>query len=77
MKKLLPLGSIVTLKEENKKLMIMGHTQQNIQEQAFYDYIACLWPDGYIDQDHCYVFNHEDIDSLYFIGLQNIEEFKN
>ena len=27
------------------------------------------------DKDNCYVFNHEDIDCLYYIGLQDIEEF--
>lgn len=75
MKDLLPLGSVVTLKEGTKKLMIMGRAQQNIQTQVFYDYAACLWPEGYIDQDHCYVFNHGDIECLYFIGLQDVEEF--
>lgn len=40
-----------------------------------YDYAGCLWPEGYMDKDSCYVFDHEDIDCLYYIGLQDIEEF--
>lgn len=28
-----------------------------------------------MDKEHCYVFDHEDIDCLFYIGLQDIEEF--
>lgn len=28
-----------------------------------------------MDKEHCYVFNHEDIDFLYYLGMQDIEEF--
>ena len=38
-------------------------------------YTGCLWPEGYMDKEHCYVFDHEDIDCLFYIGLQDIEEF--
>ena len=31
MKDLLPIGSVVTLKEGTKKLMIMGRLQQNVK----------------------------------------------
>ena len=31
--------------------------------------------EGYMDKEHCYVFDHEDIDCLFYIGLQDIEEF--
>lgn len=40
-----------------------------------YDYAGCLWPEGYMDKEHSYVFNHEDIDILYYLGMQDIEEF--
>ena len=40
-----------------------------------HDYAGCQWPEGYMDKDHCYVFNHEDIDCLYYIGMQDVEEF--
>lgn len=75
MKELLPLGSVVTLKEGTKRLMIAGRVQQNIKSGMIYDYVGCLWPEGYIDKEHCYLFNHEDIDCLYYIGLQDVEEF--
>lgn len=75
MKDLLPIGSVVTLKEGTKKLMIMGRLQQNMKTKKLYDYAGCLWPEGYMDKEHCYVFGHEDIDCLFYIGLQDIEEF--
>lgn len=28
-----------------------------------------------MDKEHSYVFNHEDIDILYYLGMQDIEEF--
>lgn len=75
MKELLPIGSVVTLKEGKKKLMIIGRCQKNIETNKIYDYAGCLWPEGYLDKGHCYVFDHENIDCLYYIGLQDLEEF--
>lgn len=42
MKDLLPIGSVVTLKEGTKKLMIMGRLQQNMKTKKIYDYAGCL-----------------------------------
>lgn len=75
MKDLLPIGSVVTLKKGTKKLMIIGRFQQNVKTKKIYDYAGCLWPEGYMDKEHIYVFNHEDIDILYYLGMQDIEEF--
>ena len=36
MKDLLPIGSVVTLKEGTKKLMIMGRLQQNVKTKKLY-----------------------------------------
>ena len=41
MKDLLPIGSVVTLKEGTKKLMIMGRLQQNMKTKKLYDYAGC------------------------------------
>lgn len=75
MQELLPIGSVVVLKEGTKKLMIIGRLQANPKTKNLYDYAGCPWPEGYMDKDHCYVFNHEDIDLLYYLGMQDIEEF--
>ena len=55
--------------------MIIGRLQQNVKTKKLYDYAGCLWPEGYMDKDSCYVFDHEDIDILYYLGMQDIEEF--
>ncbi len=73
MKKYLPIGSVVTLKNETKKLMIIGRSQ--VCQDVQYDYSACLFPEGYLDKDSLYVFNNDDVDILYYVGMQNEEEF--
>ena len=75
MPELLPLGSVVTLKEGNKRIMIVGRLQRNVETHDIFDYAAVLWPEGMIDSKKVYLFNHEDILHLYFVGLQDTEEF--
>lgn len=75
MKELLPLGSVVTLKKGSKRLMIIGRVQKREDDGKIYDYASCLWPEGYLDSTHCYLFDQEDIDCLFYIGLQDVEEF--
>ena len=72
---LLPLGSVVTLKEGNKKIMIVGRIQRNVETNKIFDYSAVLWPEGIINSKKLYLFNHSDIQHLYFVGLQDVEEF--
>lgn len=75
MKEYLPLGSVVTLKEGEKKLMICGRVQREVRSRTVYDYCACLYPEGMIDSRSVYLFDQEDIDRIYHIGLQDQEEF--
>ncbi|MGN1276879.1 MAG: DUF4176 domain-containing protein [Floccifex sp.] len=75
MKELLPLGSVVRLKGATRRIMIVGRLQNLKNQPELYDYAAVLYPEGLIDSEHFYVFNQEDIDCLFFIGLQDVEEF--
>ncbi|MDM5156203.1 DUF4176 domain-containing protein [Bacillus sp. DX1.1] len=72
---LLPIGSIVTLKEGTKKLMIFGRKQQvetdNIKK---FDYIGCPYPEGHINPDFTYLFNHDDIQEVVSVGYTDQEE---
>jgi hypothetical protein len=72
MKKLLPIGSVVRLKEGKKYLMLIGILQRD-DEGNEYDYIACVFPEGYIDEDTFFLFNHEDIEEVEFIGCVNVQ----
>jgi hypothetical protein len=75
-KRLLPTGSIVILKEGRKRLLIYGRKQILMNENIpkMYDYLACYYPEGYINPDHTFVFNHEDIENTVFIGYMDSEE---
>ncbi len=73
MKQYLPLGTVVLLKEAEKKLMIVGRCQ--VHEGVHYDYSACLFPEGYIGSDQMIVFNNDEIERVYYVGMQNEEEF--
>lgn len=78
MKKLLPIGSIVLLKDSNKKLMITGRLQkeENDKNENKFDYSACIYPEGNLGPESSFLFNHEHIETIYFIGFQDIEELE-
>ncbi|HOQ07268.1 MAG TPA: DUF4176 domain-containing protein [Clostridiales bacterium] len=76
MKELLPIGSVVMLKGGNKRVMICGRIQTHVETGKTYDYCACYYPEGIINPRELFLFNNEDIDQVYFIGLQDVEEFR-
>lgn len=76
MDKYLPLGTVVVLKGGNKRLMIYGRRQINAKTKKIYDYVGCLFPEGNMTPDYSYMFNHENIEDIYFIGLKDDEERK-
>ncbi len=73
-KYLLPIGSVVLLKEGKKKLMICGRIQVREGSDKIYDYSACLYPEGLLGPNSIFFFNDEDINRVYFIGFQDEEE---
>ncbi len=44
MKDLLPIGSVVLLKDATKKLVIIGVLQVNAEQNKMYDYLAVPYP---------------------------------
>ncbi|MHC1734645.1 MAG: DUF4176 domain-containing protein [Erysipelotrichaceae bacterium] len=69
---LLPIGSVVRLKNAAKDLMIFGLLQKhpNLGERVF-DYIGVPHPEGYFDVRLQIGFNHSQIDQVVFRGLEN------
>ena len=55
MDKYLPIGSVVLLKEGEKRLMIYGVKQKESGTDKIWDYVACLFPEGNIDLKHTYL----------------------
>jgi hypothetical protein len=72
MKKLLPIGSVVLLNEAEKRLMIFGWLPETEEKQR-YDYIGCYYPEGFIDADQNFLFNHEQISKIDYIGFADVE----
>lgn len=75
MKFYLPIGSIVQLHGGTKKVMICGRLQEHVESHEIYDYCACLYPEGVINPEELYLFHDKDIHKVFFIGMQNEEEF--
>ncbi|AXY10497.1 DUF4176 domain-containing protein [Bacillus anthracis] len=72
---LFPIGSIVILKEGTKKLMIFGRKQQVATDEVRkFDYMGCPYPEGYINPDFTYLFNHDDIQEVVSTGYEDQEE---
>lgn len=76
MKNYLPLGSVVLLKNGQKKLMICGRIQTDVATNISYDYSGCFYPEGLIKSTEVFLFNNENIDNVFFIGYQDEEELR-
>ncbi len=72
---ILPLGSVITLKKGQQRLMIVGRFQEERSSGQLFEYSAVLWPVGMISSNQVYLFNGDDIDRVYFLGLQDSQEF--
>ena len=75
-KKYLPIGSVVLLKNAKKRIMITGLIATSIEKEAkTFDYMGCLYPEGVIKSNESLLFNHDQIDKIYYIGY-NDDEWK-
>ena len=72
-KELLPIGSVVLLKGAKKKLMIIGSKALAEDTGQKRDYVAVLYPEGYLSRDVFFTFNHEEIDEVFFEGYDTPE----
>ncbi|MCR5556406.1 MAG: DUF4176 domain-containing protein [Butyrivibrio sp.] len=73
--KVLPIGTVVLLKGATKRLMILGYQRALVKEpDRIYDYCGCVYPDGYLNPEQVAAFDHEQIERIYALGLQNDEE---
>ncbi|MBR2944720.1 MAG: DUF4176 domain-containing protein [Clostridia bacterium] len=71
--KYLPIGSVVLLKNSNKRVMVVGLRQKQIDNGKMWDFSGCLYPEGIINPEKLYLFNFDQIDKLFFVGLQDAE----
>ena len=74
---LLPIGSVVLLKDSEKRVMVIGFAQAMPDDLTkVYDYCGCLFPEGYVDGNNLFLFNHGQIDTIYSIGYMDEEQFE-
>ncbi len=73
--KYLPIGTVVLLKGGKKRAMITGFcsvAQEN--QEKIYDYSGCVYPEGYLSSNQVCLFDHDQIDKIYFLGYEDEEE---
>ena len=55
--------------------MIIGFCCSNNGDTSkIYDYAGCLYPEGTLSSDKTLLFDHEQIDKIYYLGLSDEEE---
>ena len=70
---LLPIGTVVLLKGADKRLMIFGVGQEDMTNHVSYDYIGVVYPEGNMGEGTQFLFNHGDIDQIFFRGFEDEE----
>lgn len=71
----LPIGTVVLLKGGKKRLMITGFCSfDEAKKDKAYDYTGCLYPEGIISSKQMALFNHSQIEKIFYLGLRDEEE---
>lgn len=74
-KGLLPIGTVVRLEGGSKNLMITGYYSKAENENKIYQYNACIFPEGFMENTFC-LFDHYQIEEVFYEGLMN-DEYEN
>lgn len=73
----LPLGTVVLLKGAKKRLMITGFCSFDEEKKdKMYDYTGCLYPEGIITSKQTALFDHSQIEKIFYLGLRDNEEIE-
>jgi hypothetical protein len=70
--KFLPVGTVLLLKGGKKRVMIIGLCPS--ANDVMYDYAGCLFPEGVLDPEKTLLFNHDQIEQVFHMGLQDEEQ---
>lgn len=73
--KFLPIGTVVMLKGGKKRVMVTGFcVSPDEDKNKVYDYSGCLYPEGIIKSNQILLFNHDQIEKIYYMGYVDEEE---
>ena len=78
--KYLPIGTVVLLKGATKRVMITGFASMSPETgEKVFDYSGCTYPEGFMNYNEVCVFDHNQIEKVFFKGFVDEEEtrFKN
>ncbi len=64
----LPVGSVVSIRFNENKFMIIGYSPINSKTKKPYDYYAVVYPYGFSSHQETIVFNKEVVKKIYHIG---------
>ncbi len=70
------LGTVCKLKEINFEIVIIGYNGKSLSSDYVYEYIGCLYDEGFTVDDRLYRFNKEHIEQILFEGYNKINEEK-
>ncbi len=73
--KYLPIGTVVLLKNATKRIMITGFASMSPETgDTIFDYSGCIYPEGFLDYNEVCVFNHDQIEKIFYMGYSDEEE---
>lgn len=73
--KYLPIGTVVMLKGGTKRVMIAGFCAiSEDDKEKMWDYSGCMYPEGFLASDETCLFDHEQIEKVFYLGLIDEEE---
>ncbi len=76
-KRFLPIGTVVMLKGGKKRVMITGFCAMEGRDRTkMWDYSGCMYPEGFLSSNQTCLFNHDQIEKVYHLGLADDEEEK-
>ena len=73
-KEFLPVGSVVSVRFNTNKFMIVGFCTVAGDSKKMYDYSAVAYPLGLMDFDNVTMFNKEIIKKVHYLGYSDEEE---
>ena len=76
--KFLPIGTVVMLQGGTKRVMISGFCaiEAGDENKKMWDYSGCMYPEGFMDSKRTCLFDHDQIQEVYHLGLADDEEEK-
>ncbi len=65
-RKILPLGTVVRVKDKKERYVIVGRHVKN--NNTNYDYACLIYPYGYYDFAEFLYINDDQVTSMYYLG---------